>query len=53
MKVRVVQFHGKSFDLNVPLKGFDEAHNSMVELARQKAANKAAPAAAPAPDANP
>jgi invasion protein IalB len=53
MKVRVVQFHGKSFDLNVPLKGFDEAHASMVELARQKAANKPAPASAPAPDANP
>ncbi|HEX4294317.1 MAG TPA: invasion associated locus B family protein [Rhizomicrobium sp.] len=49
MKVRVVQFHGKSFDLNVPLKGFDEAHDSMVELARQKATTKAAPA----PDANP
>jgi invasion protein IalB len=49
MKVRVVQFHGKSFDLSVPLKGFDEAHASMVELAKQKAANKPAPA----PDANP
>jgi invasion protein IalB len=49
MKVRVVQFHGKSFDLNVPLKGFDEAHSSMVELARQKATDKPAPA----PDANP
>lgn len=49
MKVRVVQFHGKSFDLNVPLKGFDEAHDAMVELARQKATTKAAPA----PDANP
>ncbi len=36
MKVRVVQFHGKSFDLNVPLKGFDEAHDSMVELARKR-----------------
>jgi len=49
MKVRVVQFHGKSFDLSVPLKGFDDAHAAMVELARQKAANKPAPA----PDANP
>jgi len=49
MKVRVVQFHGKSFDLSVPLKGFDEAHASMVELAKQKAASKPAPA----PDANP
>ncbi|GEM_PF-2191471 len=51
MKVHVVQFHGKPVDLNVPLKGFDEAHASMVELAKQKASDKQ-PAAAPA-DANP
>lgn len=50
MKVRVVQFKGKSVDLAVPLKGFNEAHAAMVELARQKAASAPAPAA-PAPDA--
>lgn len=36
IKVRVVQFRGKSIDLTVPLKGFAEAHASMVELAKQK-----------------
>jgi invasion protein IalB len=53
MKVHVVQFKGKAVDLNVPLKGFDEAHASMVELAKQKASDKQpAPAAVPN-DANP
>ena len=53
MRVHVVQFKGKPVDLNVPLKGFDEAHSSMVELAKQKASDKQpAPAAAPN-DANP
>jgi invasion protein IalB len=41
MKVRVTQFRGKSIDLNVPLKGFGEAHSAMVELAKQKASNPA------------
>jgi invasion protein IalB len=39
MKVRVTQFRGKTIDLNVPLKGFGEAHAAMVELAKQKATN--------------
>jgi hypothetical protein len=39
MKVRVVQFRGKSSDLTVPLKGFAEAHNLLVELAKQKSGN--------------
>ena len=43
MKVRVTQFRGKSIDLNVPLKGFGEAHAAMVEFAKQKASS-AAPA---------
>jgi len=48
MKVRVTQFRGKSIDLNVPLKGFGEAHTAMVEFAKQKATN-AAPAASGSP----
>jgi invasion protein IalB len=46
MKVEVVQFHGKAIDLDVPLKGFNDAHSALVELARQKTAgnNAAAPA---------
>jgi len=47
MKVRVTQFRGKSIDLNVPLKGFGEAHSAMVEFAKQKATN--APAASGSP----
>jgi invasion protein IalB len=49
MKVHVVQFHGKPVDLNVPLKGFDEAHAAMVELNKQKSGKQ--PAAAQATDA--
>ncbi len=52
MKVRITQFHGKSVDLGVPLKGFGEAHTAMVDLAKQKTSGKqpaAAPAAAPTP----
>jgi invasion protein IalB len=37
MKVRVAQFHGRSIDLDVPLKGFGEAHSEMTDLAKQKA----------------
>ncbi len=49
MKVQVAQFHGKTIGLDVPLKGFAEAHESLVELAKQKASNKApAPQEAPA-----
>jgi invasion protein IalB len=49
LKVRVSQFRGKSVDLAVPLKGFDDAHSAMVELAKQKAGKPAAaPAEAPA-----
>jgi invasion protein IalB len=57
MKVRVVQFRGKSIDLNVPLKGFNDAHNMLVELAKQKStsAEKVPAAQVPAPstDSNP
>jgi len=55
MKVRVVQFHGKPVDLDVPLKGFNDAHNSLVELARQKTAGAASTPAPepPAPAPNP
>jgi len=51
LKVQVTQFHGKSADLTVPLKGFGEAHAALVEFAKQKATSgAAAPApAAPAP----
>lgn len=51
LKVRVVQYRGKSIDLGVPLKGFSEAHAMMVDLSKQKA-GKPAPAAAPAPAAD-
>jgi len=39
MKVRVVLFRGKPLDLEVPLKGFEEARAAMVEAAKQKASN--------------
>lgn len=48
MKVRVTQFRGKSIDMNVPLKGFGEAHTAMVEFAKQKASS-ASPAASGSP----
>jgi invasion protein IalB len=51
LKVRVAQFRGKSIDLAVPLKGFEEAHSAMVELAKQKAGKPAAAPAAEAPAA--
>jgi invasion protein IalB len=48
MKVHVTQFRGKAVDLSVPLKGFDEAHTALIELAKQKASNgPKQPAAAP------
>lgn len=55
MKVEVVQFRGKAIDLDVPLKGFNEAHNSLVELARQKTGgnNAAAPVQDEPAPANP
>jgi invasion protein IalB len=56
LKVRVAQYRGKSADLDVPLKGFNEAHAMMVEQAKQKAGKPAAAPEAPAaPDnaANP
>jgi invasion protein IalB len=40
MKIHVSQFRGKPVDLNVPLKGFDDAHAAMVDLAKQKAVVK-------------
>jgi len=51
MKVRVGQFRGKLIDLDVPLKGFVDAHTAMVDLARQKATSAAAapPADSPSP----
>ena len=46
-----------SSDLTVPLKGFNEAHNMLVELAKQKSGSAdkapAAPAPAPSTDSNP
>lgn len=36
MKIRLTKFHGQTADLDVPLKGFGEAHAAMVELAKQK-----------------
>lgn len=55
LKVRVSQFRGKSIDLAVPLKGFEDAHSAMVELAKQKAGKPSAPEAATpaAPSPNP
>jgi invasion protein IalB len=52
LKVRVSQYRGKSIDLNVPVKGFDEAHAMMVEQAKQKAGkpSASAPEAPAAPD---
>jgi invasion protein IalB len=52
LKVQVSQFHGKSVDLAVPLKGFADAHAAMVELAKEKAGKPAA-ADTSAPAANP
>ncbi|MEI9928973.1 MAG: invasion associated locus B family protein [Rhizomicrobium sp.] len=43
LKVRLYQFRGKSVDLTVPLKGFEEARTAMIDLAKQKA-GKAPPA---------
>ena len=46
MKIHVAFFRGKSVDIGVPLKGFTDARNEMVELAKQKAVS-AAPASPP------
>jgi invasion protein IalB len=46
MKVHIEFFRGKAVDIGVPLKGFLEARNEMVELAKQKAAS-ATPSAPP------
>jgi invasion protein IalB len=50
MKIRLTKFHGATADLDVPLKGFGEAHAAMVELAKQKQSSggSTAPADAPA-----
>jgi invasion protein IalB len=50
LKIQVTQFHGKPVDLTVPLKGFGEAHASLVEYAKQKASTGSS-APAPAPSA--
>ncbi|MBV8976644.1 MAG: invasion associated locus B family protein [Alphaproteobacteria bacterium] len=49
VKVKVTWFHGKSMDITVPLKGYDEARSALVEAAKQKAAKPDASAAAPSP----
>lgn len=51
-KVQIVAVDGKRYDLPFSLKGFNEAHNTMVALAKQKVAKGGAPAA-PAPAAQP
>lgn len=53
MKIRLTKYHGQTADLDVPLKGFGEAHAAMVEYARQKTSGGApAPAPAEAPADN-
>lgn len=52
-KVRVVQFHGKPVDLTVPLKGFNEAHTALVDLAKQKTAGGGSNSAPASTDATP
>jgi invasion protein IalB len=46
--VKITADDGKKYDIKISLNGFSAAHDSMVELARQKAKAPAAPAAAPA-----
>lgn len=53
VKVHVTQFRGKGIDLTVPLKGFDEAHAALVEVAKQKATTPKQPAAVPDIGGNP
>ena len=54
VKVHVTQFRGKGIDLTVPLKGFDEAHSALVEVAKQKATTpKQQPAGLPDAGGNP
>jgi invasion protein IalB len=45
-KVRIVSIDGKPYDLVFSLKGFTEAHNAMVELAKAKAPKGSASAPA-------
>jgi len=37
VKLHVTWFHGKTMDIAVPLKGFDEARGALVDFAKQKA----------------
>ena len=48
-KVQIVSVDGKRYDLPFSLKGFNEAHNTLVELAKQKVAKGGGPAAAAQP----
>jgi invasion protein IalB len=50
-KVTVYADAGKAFEIPFSLKGFNDAHGAMQDMARKKAAGGAAPAEAPAPAA--
>jgi invasion protein IalB len=50
-KIKIVADGGKAFDLRFSLNGFSSAHDTMVELARQKAKSVSKPGEAPAPTA--
>jgi invasion protein IalB len=52
LKVRLTQYRGKSADLDVPVKGFNDAHAMMVDLAKQKAGKPASAPEAPAAPAD-
>lgn len=45
-KVRITSVDGKPYDLSFSLKGFTEAHNALVELAKSKVGKGGAPAPA-------
>jgi invasion protein IalB len=47
--VKIKADDGKNYDLKLSLNGFSAAHDSMTELAKQKAKAPAAPAAPAAP----
>jgi len=47
-QIDIVTVDGRKFNLAFSLDGFNEAHNSLVELSRAKAKSAPAPAAAPA-----
>jgi invasion protein IalB len=48
-KVQIVGVDGKRYDLAFSLKGFNEAHNALVELSKQKAGKGGEPAPAAQP----